>query len=127
VDRFSRKAGTNTGITHYSGRFGNASGSRRMWRQHDRVSRLDRDYDLEDRCRRGVGRRNDRGYDTTGRSYFDNAVFVGNNANCLKTSEIIPDVFSGKSILFPFIFGVSETRFFVGKQAKPGGFGESGP
>ena len=47
-----------------------------MRRKHDRVSRLDRDDDLEDSCRGRIGRRNDRRYDTPRRSDLDDAAVV---------------------------------------------------
>ena len=83
MDRVIGQTGFQSGFEHDTGCFGNAFCGRRMRRKNDRVSRFDRDDDLEYRRRSGIRRWDDRGDDAAWRGDLDDASVVGNDADGL--------------------------------------------
>ena len=111
-------AGPSGRLLEHLGDASDAPHRRWMRAQHDRAPGLERDEDLVDRRRGGVGRRDDRGDDTKGLRNLDHPadLVAGDDTHGLHRADELVDLVGGEQILLNLVGDDAVPGFLDGKR-----------
>ena len=118
-----RRAGAQRGLVHHLGDARDALHGRRMRAQDDGAARLDRDQDLVDRGRGGIGRRHDGGDDAERLGDLDDALVLvpRDDADRLHRLDELVDLLRGEEVLLNLVGDDAVAGFLDGEPGE--GFG----
>jgi hypothetical protein len=128
VDRTGRRAGAPRRFFHHFGDSSDAPHRRRMRAEHDRASCFERDQNLVDRRRRGIGGRHDRGDDAERLRDFDDATVVvaRNDADRLHWPDEVIHLLRAEEILLDLVFDDAVAGFIDGESRERFGLRRGG-